>query len=230
MSKGTVINKPSATHGTVKLEINDETDPNFSKVPVGTLLSFGPVNPEAYAYVHDGDYMEFTITSTDGGKNGTGSCNLIKKTQSRGIVRDVSVDADAQGTLMVTVGTPSSGLTKNADVTFNNNSGVVLKQNDYVEFDYMEVTYQQTGKKVFDATRKIESRGDITVIPSQGAAGTINVTQAADNSGVTVPTGLSFLLPTPVPSPFNLRDIVEVNIKDDKSCDYVQLLEPGPTN
>lgn len=82
MSKGTVQGKPSATHGTVKLTVNDETDPDFSEVPVGTLLSFGPKYPadstDVYPSVHDGDYIEFTITSMNGSIN-PGTCNSIKK-------------------------------------------------------------------------------------------------------------------------------------------------------
>jgi hypothetical protein len=87
-----------------------------------------------------------------------------------------------------------------------------------------------TADQTCDIVRKIESRGDILLIPPDSqTAGSINVTQVGGNSGVKLGTHLNFPLPAPVPSPFKVRDIVEINIQSDgSSCEYVQLLEPAP--
>src|ERR1044071_7420819 len=162
MSKGTVKGKPGATHATVKLGINDETNPDFSGVPPGTVLKFGPVYPadpkDVYPRVHENDYIEFTIRSyylDEDGITWTGSCDSIKKIQSKGNVSSASVSAGAQGTLIVTLATPNNcGMVEGATLTFNNNSGVALRQNDKVEFDHI-IKDESTGRITCDVTGKI---------------------------------------------------------------------------
>ena len=162
MSKGIITGKPTKTRSTVKLGINDETNPDYSTVPPGTVLKFGPAYPsdpkDVYPYVHENDYIEFTITSyylDEDGITWTGSCDSIKKIQSKGTVRSASASAAVQGTLIVTLATPNNcGMVEGAELTFNNKSGVALKQNDKVEFDHL-IKDESTGKITCDVTGKI---------------------------------------------------------------------------
>ncbi len=212
MAKGIIKDVPTITSrihpGKVEItEVDDSRDADL----VGRLLEFA----DPGFSISQKDYVELTITSPT-------ECNVTKKILSKGIVRDVPPSEGSQGKLMVTIAIPNEyGIIKNKDLKFNNYSAITLQQNDYVEFINMTATE-------CDVIRKIESRGELQLIPlNPETAGIIKVKQAAENSGVPLGTNLPFNLPTPTPSPFNVRDMVEINITNGQ-CEYVQLLEPAP--
>lgn len=188
MSKGTIQGNPGITHANVTVVIADDNEWGLGP---GAVLDFGPDdsnNPmDDFFHLHEGDYIEFTITGNNSDHDGT--CNSIKKIQSKGTVSEVS--ADGKGRLIVTVATPNNyEVDQNANLAFNNPSGLTLNQNDYVEFDNLKKDSE--GKMICDVTRKIESRGVVREVYAGGQGRLMVMAVISNTLGVARNTDLTF--------------------------------------